>query len=50
MPAPPNHAVRPVENNLNIYGPGLEAILKNGFVLGAFMRQEKPAIFSYKNR
>ena len=48
MPAPPTHAVMPVENNRNKYGPGLETMRKNGLVFGGFLRQ--PVIFSYRKR
>ena len=50
MPAPPSHAARPVENNRNKYGPGLEIMRKNGFAFGAFTRQGKPVIFSYRKK
>ena len=50
MPAPPSQAVRPVENNRNKYGPGLATMRKNGFAFGAFTRQGKPVIFSYRKK
>jgi len=50
MPAPPSQAVRLVENNRNKYGPGLEIMRKNGLVVGAFLPQGRPSIFSYKKR
>ena len=47
MPAPPNQAVRPVENNRNKYGPGLTATRKKGFVFGSILCQGRAVIFLY---
>ena len=50
MPAPPSQAVRPVENSRNKYGPGLEIIRKNGFVIGALLYQGGLVIVSYRKK
>ena len=49
MPALLSQAVRPVENNANKYGPGLETMRTNGFVIGIFSAHGREVIVSYKS-
>ena len=49
MPALLSQAVRPVENNDNKYGAGLETMRTNGFVIGIFSAQGREVIVSYKS-
>src|SRR4030042_5829199 len=50
MPAPPSHAARPMENNLNIYGPAFKTKRTNGFAPKAPLGRDKSVTRSYMKK